>query len=210
MLEVLAHYIIQVIQSTNYFGIFILMALESALIPIPSEVTMPFAGFLASKGDLNFWLIVIIGTLANLFGSLVAYYIGYLLEETILIGIVRKYGKFLLITMEDYEHANKWFVKYGDKIILISRLLPAIRTVISLPAGVFRMNLKKFIIYTTIGCFFWSALLTYIGVVLGENWHSLEGYFRKFDILIVVLGILMVLWYLDKKLKLRSKLRRKS
>lgn len=186
------------------------MALESALIPIPSEVTMPFAGFLASKGELNFWLIVIIGTFANLFGSLVAYYIGYLLEETILIGIVRKYGKFLLITMEDYEHANKWFAKYGDKIILISRLLPAIRTVISLPAGVFRMNLKKFIIYTTIGCFFWSALLTYIGVVLGENWHSLEGYFRKFDILIVVLGILMVLWYLDKKLKLRSKLRRKS
>lgn len=210
MLEFLAHYIIQLIQSTNYFGIFVLMALESALIPIPSEVTMPFAGFLASKGELNFWLIVLVGTIANLLGSLLAYYIGYLLEETILIGLVRKYGKLLLITMEDYEHANKWFVKYGDKIILISRLLPAIRTVISLPAGVFRMNLKKFVIYTTVGCFVWSALLTYVGVVLGENWHSLEGYFRKFDLLIIILGIVVVLWYLDKKLKLRSKIRRNS
>lgn len=210
MLEVLAHYIIQLIQSTNYFGIFILMAFESALIPIPSEVTMPFAGFLASKGELSFWLIVLVGTVANLIGSLLAYYIGYLLEETILIGLVRKHGKFLLITMEDYEHANKWFVKYGDKIILISRLLPAVRTVISLPAGVFKMNLKKFIIYTTVGCFVWSTVLTYVGVVLGENWQSLEGYFRKFDLLIMVLGIVIVLWYLDKKLKLRSKFRRNS
>lgn len=202
MVELLAHYIIQLIEQTSYIGIFILMFLESTLIPIPSEVTMPFAGFLAQSGKLSFWLIVITGTIANLAGSLLAYYIGYLLEETILIGIIKKYGKFLLVTVEDYNHARKWFEKYGDKVILISRILPAVRTVISLPAGVFKMKLKKFIFYTTFGCFIWSVILTYIGYVLGENWNSLEVYFRQFQILIAVLFVLMVVFYINHKLKI--------
>lgn len=202
MIELLAHYIIFLIEKASYVGIFILMALESALIPIPSEVTMPFAGFLASQGKLSFWIIVIVGTIANLAGSLIAYYVGYLLEETVLIGIIKKYGKFLLITVEDYNHAYKWFTKYGDKVIFISRLLPAVRTVISLPAGVFRMNLKKFIIYTTVGCFIWSTILTYIGVSLGKNWNSLEIYFRQFQIVIGVLFVFLVIFYINRKLKI--------
>lgn len=210
MVELLAHYIIQLIEQTSYIGIFILMFLESALIPIPSEVTMPFAGFLAQSGKLSFWPIVITGTIANLAGSLLAYYIGYLLEETVLIGLIKKYGKFLLVTVEDYNKARKWFEKYGDKIIFISRILPAVRTVISLPAGVFKMNLKKFIIYTTIGCFIWSIFLTYIGFVLGENWNSLEVYFRQFQILIAVLVIGAGVFYIEKKLKLRKSLLRKK
>lgn len=210
MVELLAHYIIQLIEQTSYVGIFILMFLESALIPIPSEITMPFSGFLAASGKLNFWGIVITGTLANLAGSLLAYYIGYLLEETILIGLIKKYGKFLLITVDDYNKAYKWFTKYGDKIIFISRILPAVRTVISLPAGVFKMNMKKFIIYTTVGCFIWSVLLTYIGFVLGENWNSLEVYFRQFQILIAVLIIGAGIFYIEKKLKLRKTLLRRK
>lgn len=202
MVELLAHYIIQLIEQTSYIGIFILMFLESALIPIPSEITMPFSGFLAASGKLNFWGIVITGTLANLAGSLLAYYIGYLLEETILIGLIKKYGKFLLITVDDYNKAYKWFTKYGDKIIFISRILPAVRTVISLPAGAFKMDIKKFIFYTTIGCFIWSAFLTYIGVTLGENWNSLEKYFREFQILIMVLFVFMVIFYINRKLKI--------
>lgn len=209
MVELLAHYIISLIEATNYVGIFILMFLESALIPIPSEITMPFSGFLAASGKLNFWGIVITGTLANLAGSLLAYYIGYLLEETILIGLIKKYGKFLLITVDDYNKAYKWFTKYGDKIIFISRILPAVRTVISLPAGVFKMNMKKFIIYTTVGCFIWSVFLTYIGFVLGENWNSLEKYFREFQILIAVMFVLMVVFYINHKLKI-VKLRNKK
>lgn len=209
MVELLAHYIISLIEATNYVGIFILMFLESALIPIPSEITMPFSGFLAASGKLNFWGIVITGTLANLAGSLLAYYIGYLLEETILIGLIKKYGKFLLITVDDYNKAYKWFTKYGDKIIFISRILPAVRTVISLPAGVFKMNMKKFIIYTTVGCFIWSVFLTYIGFVLGENWNSLEKYFREFQIIIAVLFVLMVVFYINHKLKI-VKLRNKK
>ncbi|MCL5970283.1 MAG: DedA family protein [Patescibacteria group bacterium] len=207
MVELLAHYIIQLIEQTSYIGIFILMFLESALIPIPSEVTMPFSGFLATSGKLSFWLIVITGTVANLAGSLLAYYIGYLLEETVLIGLIKKYGKLILVTVDDYEKARKWFEKYGDKIIFISRILPAVRTVISLPAGVFKMNLKKFIVYTTLGCFAWSVILTYIGVILGENWNSLEKYFRQFQLVIAVLFILMVIYYINHKLKI-IKLRR--
>ncbi len=209
MLEILAHYIITFIQATSYLGIFILMTLESALIPIPSEITMPFSGFLASTGVLSVWPIIFVGTLANLVGSLIAYYIGYLLEETVLLGLIKKYGKFILVTEHEYHRAEKWFQKYGDKIIFISRLLPGIRTIISLPAGMFEMDIKKFVIYTTLGCFIWSVLLTYTGFYLGENWQSLEGVYRKFEIVIVVAIVVAVAWYIEKHLKI-SKLFKKK
>jgi len=209
MLEILAHYIITFIQATSYFGIFVLMTLESALIPIPSEITMPFSGFLASTGALSVWPIIIVGTIANLVGSLIAYYIGFILEETVLLGLIKKYGKFILVTEHEYERAEKWFQKYGDKIIFISRLLPGIRTVISLPAGMFEMDIKKFIVYTTVGCFIWSTLLTYSGFYLGENWQSLEGVYRKFEIVIVIAIVVAVAWYIEKHLKV-SKLFRKK
>ncbi|MFI5265644.1 MAG: DedA family protein, partial [Candidatus Levyibacteriota bacterium] len=175
----------------------------------PIGITMPFAGFLASTGALNVWLIILVGTLANLAGSLLGYWIGYVLEETVLLGLIKKYGKFILIDEADYQRANKWFDKYGDKIVFISRLLPGVRTIISLPAGMFEMNLKKFIIYTTVGCLIWSALLTYIGFVLGANWAALDPYYRKFEIVIVVGLGLAVLWYVDHKLKLHKKLFKK-
>lgn len=185
------------------------MTLESALIPIPSEVTMPFSGFLASTNVLSVWSIILVGTIANLAGSLIAYYIGYFLEETVLLKLIKKYGKFILVTEHEYDKANGWFKKYGDKIIFISRLLPGIRTIISLPAGMFEMDIKKFIIYTTIGCFIWSTLLTYTGFYLGENWQSLEGVYRKFEIVIVVALVVAVVWYIEKHLKV-SKLFKKK
>lgn len=178
------------------------MALESALIPIPSEVTMPFAGFLASQGRLDFWLVVATGTLANLVGSLIAYYIGLLLEETVLVSLIKKYGKFILVTYDDYQKATSWFVKHGEKVVLVSRILPAIRTVISLPAGVFEMNKKKFIIYTTLGSLIWSTILTYIGFVSGKNWNSLEPIYRKFEFAVIGVLVIAVLFYLNRKLKI--------
>ncbi len=208
MLELFGHYIIAFIESTTYLGIFILMALESALIPIPSEITMPFSGFLASKGQLSLWLVILTGTLANLAGSYAAYFIGYLLEETVLENLIKKYGKFVLISHQDYQRANKWFAKYGDKIIFISRLLPGIRTIISLPAGLFKMDLKKFTLYTVVGCFIWSTLLTLIGYYMGENWVKLESYFRKFDILIVVIIVIAAAWYIERHFKFLNKFKK--
>src|SRR3989344_2560946 len=202
IIETLTGFIIQFIEATSYFGIFILMTLESALIPIPSEITMPFSGYLVNQGELNFWLVVLVGAFANLVGSLIAYYIGYFLEETVIIGWIRKYGKILLITVDDYEKSRKWFLKYGNSIVFFSRLLPGIRTFISLPAGLAEMNIWKFSIYTFLGSLIWSAFLVYIGVYFGENWQSIEPLYRKFEFLIAGAGILFILWYINHKLKL--------
>src|ERR1035437_6792416 len=141
MLEQLSVFIIHLIQSSGYFGIFILMTLDSALLPIPSEVTMTFSGFLVNQGQLSFILVVLVGAFANLFGSIIGYYIGYFLEESVIVSFIKKYGKFILITEHDYTKATHWFNKYGNSVVFFSRLLPGIRTFISLPAGLAEMNI---------------------------------------------------------------------
>ena len=199
ILELLAQFIISFIHSTGYFGIFLLMTLESALIPLPSEVTMPFSGFLVTEGKLEFWFVVLAGAIGNLIGSLIAYYIGFFLEESVLRTLVRKYGKFILLTEHDYNKGEQWFRKHGEAIAFTSRLLPAVRTFISLPAGVAKMNAGKFAIYTLAGSFLWSAFLTLVGVKLGENWHSISDFFHKFDLLIGIAIIGIVAWYIWHK-----------
>lgn len=202
MLELLSTIIIQSIEKTGYFGIFFLMTIESALIPFPSEVTMPFAGFLVSKGTLSFPLVVLAGAIGNTVGSLIAYALGFYLEEHFMISLIKKYGKFLLITEHEYQRALRWFNKYGSSIAFFSRLMPAVRTFISLPAGLSEMNIYRFIIYTFFGSLLWTLLLTYIGLYLGENWHSLEIYFRKFEYAILAVFVLLGLWYINHKLKI--------
>ena len=202
ILHTLTATIIQTIETTGYLGIFILVTLESALIPIPSEVTMPFAGFLVSQGKLDFWLVVLVGAFANLVGSLIAYGIGFYLEEHVILKLVKKYGKFFLITEHEYLRSVKWLNKYGDFVAFFSRIIPAIRTFISLPAGLAEMNIWKFSILTFLGSFIWSAFLTYVGVTFGKEWHVLEPYFRKFEIVIAVVLVLGGIWYINHKLKI--------
>lgn len=202
LLELLANFIITTIQSTGYFGIFLLMTLESALIPLPSEVTMPFSGFLVSKGEFNFWLVVLAGGIGNLIGSLIAYYIGFFLEESILHNLVKKYGRFILLTIEDYEKGEQWLRKHGEVIAFTSRLLPAVRTFISLPCGVAKISVLRFSIYTLVGSLLWSSFLTYIGLKLGENWHAISPYFRKLDIVIGIILVATIAAYLWHKRKI--------
>lgn len=202
MLEQLSSIIIHLIQSSGYFGIFVLMTLESALIPIPSEVTMTFSGFLVNQGQLSFVLVVLVGAFANLFGSIIGYYIGYFLEESVIVSFIKKYGKFLLITEHDYTKATQWFNKYGNSVVFFSRLLPGIRTFISLPAGLAEMNIWKFSLYTFLGSLLWSGFLTYIGFYLGSHWKDLDVYYRKFELVIVVFLILGGLFYINYKLKI--------
>lgn len=202
MIEQLSLFIIHLIQTTGYFGIFILMTLESALIPIPSEVTMTFSGFLANQGQLSIILVIFVGAFANLVGSLIGYYIGYFLEENVIVSLIKKYGKFLLITEHDYVKATHWFNKYGNSVVFFSRLLPGIRTFISLPAGLAEMNIWRFSVYTFLGSLIWSGLLTYVGFYLGSRWKDLEVYFRKFEIVIGVLLVAAVLLYINHKLKI--------
>ena len=202
MLAQLSFFIIHLIQTTGYLGIFILMTLESALIPIPSEVTMSFSGFLVNQGGLSFILVVLAGAFGNLIGSLIGYYIGYFLEEKAIISLVKKYGKFLLITEHDYAMSRNWFKKYGNVVVFFSRLIPGVRTFISLPAGLAEMNVWKFSIYTFLGSLLWSGFLTYIGFYLGSRWKDFGGYFRKYEFLIAVLLVIAVLLYINHKLKI--------
>lgn len=201
MIEVIGSWIIHFISTLGYFGVFILMTLESACIPIPSEVTMPFSGSLIASGQFNFWILVIIGTLGNLVGSLLAYWLGAWGQEAVVRKVIIKYGKYFLVSEHEYDRSERWFRNHGEMMVFASRILPVLRTFISLPAGVAKMNLKKFIGYTIVGCFIWTAILTEIGVVLGNNWKSLEGYFRKFDVVIVVACVAVVVWYVWHKLK---------
>lgn len=198
MLESLTNLIITLIHQSGYAGVFILMTLESALLPIPSEVTMPFAGSLIKTGLFNFWLLAVVGTLANLTGSLLAYGLGYLGEEQVL-KFIRSYGKFVLIREKEFVHAQKLFDAHGELIIFASRMLPAIRTYISLPAGIARMNLTKFIVYTTIGSLIWSLVLTYLGLILGNNWHQITPYFHLLDFAVVGAIFLLAGYLVYKK-----------
>lgn len=205
LISFLTNIIIQVINVSGYWGVFILMAAESALIPIPSEVTMTFAGFLASTGRFNLILVILVGAFANLFGSILAYWLGYWGEETVIRDLIKKYGKYLLISEDEYDRAEKWFRKYGESITFFSRILPIVRTFISLPAGIAEMNFWRFSFFTFIGSLIWSALLSYIGFILGKNWNTLHVYYQRFEFLIIGgIVILSTYYILHKVLKIKK------
>ncbi len=189
------------IERIGYLGVFILMTLESALIPIPSEITMPFAGYLVSENKMNLHILAFTGGFANLVGSILAYWLGFWLEDRLIRKWIRKYGKFLLISEDEYDRVERWFRKYGEQIVFFSRLMPAVRTFISLPAGVAKTNFTKFCILTFLGSLIWSYFLSYIGFFLGKNWSSIEVYYRKFEYLIVVGFITLIVWFFVHKVK---------
>jgi len=199
---------VSIIAATGYAGVFVLMTLESGCIPLPSEVTMPFAGFLASQGVLSFWLIVLAGGLGNLAGSLIAYYVGLALEDSVLRTFIRRWGKWVLMSERDYELAEGWFRRHGEIVVFVSRMLPIIRTFISLPAGVARMNVLRFSAYTIVGSLLWSTLLTYIGVQLGDHWHELSGIWHQFDLVITLALIALLALYVWHKREVLAEWRR--
>ncbi|MGI0075247.1 MAG: DedA family protein [Nitrosotalea sp.] len=190
----LANFVIQTISNTGYLGIFFLMVAESALIPIPSEIIMPFSGYLASTGKLNPIFIILAGSIGNLVGSLVAYFIGVKLGRAFIV----KYGKYVLLKKSHLEWTESYFKKYGDMSTFVSRLLPAIRTYISLPAGVAKMNLKKFVIYTFAGSIIWSAMLTYVGTTLGDQWTKIRHYSDYIDGAVII-GLVIIIIIIAKK-----------
>jgi len=201
LVEFVSNFTINLIGSLGYWGVFMGMTLESACIPIPSEIIMPFSGFVVWQGNNNMTLIgiTVVGAFGNLVGSLIAYFVGLKGGRPLL----EKYGKYLLITHNKLELADRWFSKYGGEAVLISRVLPIIRTFISLPAGIAHMDLKKFAVYTFIGSLPWTFALGYIGIKLGPNWGIIQGYFHILDI-IVGIGLLGIIGYLIYKYKIRS------
>jgi membrane protein DedA with SNARE-associated domain len=187
----------------GYLGVLVAMAIESAMIPLPSELILPFAGFLVSDpnaveplthGRWDFWFVVIAATIGNTVGSLIGYAIGAWGGRPFL----EKYGRYLLIRHHEIELADHFFQKYGSATAFFSRLLPIVRTFISFPAGVARMNLGKFILYSTAGAFLWSIILVQAGVVLGSRWTDIRAALQPFDLLIaviVILAIVLFVWW---------------
>lgn len=194
VLEILVNWVIGVISALGYPGILVLSAIESANIPIPSEVIVPFSGYLAWAGRFSFWAVVAAAGLGNLLGSLLSYWIGLRGGRA----FVQRYCRYLFVHI---SRAERWFERWGDIAVFIGRLLPGVRTFISLPAGMGRMDLKKFAIYTLAGSLIWSAMLAAFGLWLGPNWETLIGIFREFEVLIVLAGIaLLVIWKMRKRI----------
>lgn len=202
MLEFFAGLIITAIDRAGYVGIFLLMTAQTALIPIPSEIILPFSGFLVAKGKFVFFAVVAVSTLGSVLGSLLSYWLGWWGQEAFIRKSIRRFGKYVLLTEEEYDKAKLWLNKYGNIIAFVSRLIPGVRTFISLPLGIAKVDLKQFTFYTFAGSLLWSLVLTYIGLVLGENWQSLEGYFRKFELAIVIVGVAFIAFYVNHKLKI--------
>jgi membrane protein DedA with SNARE-associated domain len=178
-------FIIAAISTLGYGGVVLMMAIESACIPLPSEVIMPFSGYLVATGRFDLQLVAISGALGCLLGSYLAYYVGANGGRR----FIERYGRYLLIAPHELETADRFFERWGSIAVLSSRLLPVIRTFIAFPAGVSRMRLLPFTIYTLIGSYFWCLILAYAGMKLGQHWDHLAPYFHRFD---AVIGIVLV------------------
>jgi membrane protein DedA with SNARE-associated domain len=181
----------QLYAALGYGGVFVAMVIESTLLPLPSELILPFAGFLVSDpskiepltgGQWNFWIVVVVGVTANTTGSLCGYFLGARLGRPFL----DRWGKYLLIRKHEVELAEEYFARWGSPTAFISRLLPGIRSVISFMAGIAHMPLGRFTVYSTLGAIPWTIALVYAGVVLGDNWRDIRDALRPFDTLILV------------------------
>ncbi|MBX3236967.1 MAG: DedA family protein [Nitrospiraceae bacterium] len=193
LVEELGRFVIAAISRFGYTGILLTMAIESACIPLPSEIIMPFSGYLVSTGEFSMLGVTLAGAFGNVLGSLVAYYAGLWGGRP----FVERYGRYVLVSHHDLDLADRWFQKHGDAAVLVSRLLPVVRTFISLPAGIARMNVTKFVLFTFIGALPWCYALAYIGVVMGERWNQLRAYFHHVDLVIgvaVAIGVAYFLW----------------
>lgn len=197
ILSSIANFIINAISHLGYFGVAGLMAIESSNIPLPSEIIMPFAGYLVYLGVMNIWWAAFFGAIGCVIGSVISWAVGFWGGRPLL----NKYGKYILISHYDLDRADNWFKKHGEATVLIGRLLPIVRTYISLPAGIAKMRLDKFILYTLIGSFPWCFFLAWVGLKLGANWESIRGYFRGFDWIILVLIIILIIWYIWRHIK---------
>lgn len=191
LLAPLFHMVTGFIARLGYTGIAIGMAIESACIPLPSEIILPFGGYLVSTGRLSFWGTVLAGTIGGTIGSIVAYFVGLWGGRPFL----RRYGRYVFFSEKEFAVAERWFRRYGEATVFFTRLMPVIRTFISLPAGIAAMPFGRFVVYTFLGSLPWSILLVYVGRQLGANWEALGPIFHRFDAVIVAGLVLLAAVY---------------
>lgn len=192
-------YVIDLLSPLGYWGIALGMAVESACIPLPSEIVLPFGGYLAAVGRITLFQAIAAGQLGGMFGSIVCYGIGRSLGRE---GLLR-WGKYILISEHELDKADKWFAKRGEWTVLLGRLLPGIRTFISLPAGITKMDFGRFLTYSFMGMLPWSIVFTWVGYKLGQNWLLVRAALHKFDLVIIALLLTAVVWFIWHRLKER-------
>jgi membrane protein DedA with SNARE-associated domain len=195
-----AEYLQHLVAQMGYPGVFLLVVLESTLVPVPSELVFPFAGYMASKGVFNVYVLLVINSVGAMVGSGIGYAIGAKGGKPLLL----RYGKYLLIRKHDIDKTEKWFANHGKATIFFARLVPVIRHIISLPAGVARMPLGAFFLQTFLGATLWGSFLILLGYYLGEHWESVANKLKRFDLvigLVVVVAVIAVAlrWYLRRR-----------
>ncbi|MDD2907289.1 MAG: DedA family protein [Candidatus Gracilibacteria bacterium] len=195
--------IVMIVGDMGYTGIFLMMVLESSFFPFPSEVAMIPAGYLASTGVMNFYIALLVGTIGALVGATINYILGYYLGDKVIKKLISKYGKYLFIKLEHYEKSELFFLKHGIITTFLARFITVVRQLISLPAGVFKINFLKFILFTGLGAGLWNLMLMIIGYIAGENSELIAKYSRE----LLLYGILFVIivsvsyYYIQKRKK---------
>jgi len=201
VLAPIVEFVISTISTLGYPGITFLMGIESAAIPLPSEVIMPFSGFLVSEGRFALGGIALAGAVGSVIGSWITYGIGYYGGRP----LIRRYGRFVFITEHDLALVDKFFLKFGNWATLIGRMLPIVRTYISIPAGISRIKFWPFTVAAFVGSYIWSFFLGWVGFKLGENWDSVRHYFRQIDWIIVLILLVGFVWWVRRHIKNRIK-----
>ncbi|WP_417777483.1 DedA family protein [Stutzerimonas xanthomarina] len=192
--------IVEIVSAFGYIGVFLLMLLENIFPPIPSELIMPLAGFVAARGDLNFIVVILVGTAGSVVGALPWYYAGAKLGQERMKRLAKRWGHWLTLSPEDVDKASDWFDRHGKAAVFFGRLIPAVRTLISVPAGIAGMSMTKFLIYSTLGSLIWTALLALAGYLLESQYEKVSEYLNPVSTVIVVL---MVLYYLYRLIRQR-------
>jgi membrane protein DedA with SNARE-associated domain len=198
--EFLAGYFTGWISWGGYPAVFVLMVLESMIAPVPSEAVMPFAGFLVYEGTMSWELVVLVSTFGSIIGSLISYYAGAYGGKP----FIQKFGKYFFLDLHHLELTEKFFNKYGGATIFVSRFIPVVRHLISIPAGVGRMNLFRFMVYTIAGAAMWNAFLMYAGFYLRSRWEEVMKYAQILDIIVIAALVLIVGIFFYKHLKNRK------
>jgi membrane protein DedA with SNARE-associated domain len=199
--EWLAGYITKLIDWGGYLSVTILMTMESMVFPVPSEAVMPFAGFLVAEGKMTLLGAVVFSTIGSIIGSSISYVAGYYGGKP----FVKKFGKYVFLNQHHLDTSEKFFNKYGEITILVCRFIPIVRHLISIPAGFARMNVVKFLIFTIVGAGIWNGFLTYIGMILKNNWEEVMKYSKVLDIVVIAAIAGLILYILYRKVWLKRK-----
>lgn len=207
LIDSIAMWVQDIIQAMGYWGLGLVMFLENVFPPIPSEAVLPMAGWLAfeNEGGFTLWGVTLVGAIGSVAGALVFYGLGYWFGEQRVRELIRRFGKWLLLTEDDFDTALAWFERYGEAVIFFGRMVPIVRSLVSIPAGIASMNLGLFNLYTAIGTALWSFLLSWAGYVLGKNWGLVMEWMGKYEKVVLVLSVVAIVVFVFTRLRQRQR-----